>query len=213
MLAFSALGLLALSQAFKSRALTRPEGDEKRERGSFGTPDRPESVVLRPLDVPTLVPPILEGAQRRAVSTELTRAQARNLLAHTFAELEGRPPTVDELDMLAAHSDLETGAWRSMWNWNAGNVTSSTSSPHYVLKRVLEYVDGEPVKMDVTFRSYDDARAGFRSFVSLVRRRYPRAWALLGSRDSDAYAAALKAGGYYSAPLARYQRVLRERYA
>ena len=87
MLALSALGVLALSQAFKSRPLTRRGPHESSERGTPRTPDRADLVELLPLDLPTYPPaPVLEGLQRRAVLTPVSKRQARNRLAHTFAD-------------------------------------------------------------------------------------------------------------------------------
>ena len=124
-----------------------------------------------------------------AVKTTLTRAQARAALEKALQLKLGRWPTASELAMLAAQSALETGNWQKMWNYNWGNITT-TGSPWFTL-------GAEKLVGAHHYRPFNSVAEGATYYVDFLARRYPAAWALLGSGNTQAFSQALKAGGYY----------------
>lgn len=113
--------------------------------------------------------------------------------------------------IVAAQAGLETSdgrtvAWREGWNF--GNVTAGSSwhGP------VVEGGDTEPdaagvyVPIVQRFRKYGSIREAVGDFFRLLSwTRYVAARDALMRGDADGYAAALRAGGYFTAPLEDYR--------
>lgn len=155
----------------------------------------------------------LQPGRVAAVRTKLTLAQAVEYLRGALRQKLGREPTTAELKMLVAQSSLETGRWQSMWNWNWGNITT-TETPWYTLGQ-------EKLVGAHRYRPFSSAEEGAKYFVDFLARRYASAWAVLGSGNTTAFSAALKAGGYYEGDpaktkdqqIAAYAAGLKARYA
>lgn len=133
--------------------------------------------------------------------TAMTPSEARRPLNFALTQALGRNPTPQEISMLLAQSDFETATWRSLHNYNFGNLEVTPGHPWYRLGSNPQH-----------FRSYVSADEGATGMVYLIKNRYPKAFSLLGSGDPAAYAAALKERGYYTAPLALYTAGMRDRY-
>lgn len=147
-------------------------------------------------------------------STPLTRGQANFAIREAFIELEGKEPTDNELRMLSAHSGLETGNWGSGFhNYNFGNFRGSP----YFKQRVPELIDGEWIKIDQTFKSFQVASDGALAWLKSLKRNWPTAFEVLDSGDTYEYARRLKEegriGGYYTLTLPIYADSLAKRYA
>jgi hypothetical protein len=127
--------------------------------------------------------------------TPLDAALAQQYLNSALGHALERAPTKSESAMIAAHSDFETATWRKMHNFNFGNLETTPGHPWYRLGH-----GSNPQK----FRSYVSPDEGATGMVFLIKSRYPKAFALLGSNDPAAYAKALRDRGYYTAPLATY---------
>jgi hypothetical protein len=143
----------------------------------------------------------LPAREEAEVLTPMSVAEARQHLNVALQSALGRSPTWNELAMLAAHSDFETAGWQKMHNYNFGNLEVTPGHPWYRLSR-------NPQK----FRSYVSPAEGATGMIFLIKNRYPKAFALLGSNDPTAYARELKAGGYFTADLGTYAAGLRARY-
>jgi hypothetical protein len=136
------------------------------------------------------------------VRTPLAPAQALALISSALESELGRVPTDAEIKILLAQSALETGFWQKMWNWNFGNSVAAPGSPFFVLHEASVH----------HYRPFSSAWQGAAYFVALIRRRFARAWSLLGAGDPVAFAYALKAQNYYEAPAAAYGAHLAELY-
>lgn len=161
-----------------------------RARGATLLPARPPRV------------PKGSGAELDPVLTPTSIERARTLLAEAFRDVAGAEPTPAEVAMLAAQSALETGNWLKMRQGNFGFVTATPGDTFF-------RIQGDTTH---TYRAYATLEDGAHDFVGLIARRFPKAWALLNSRDVDAYAHELKAGGYYEAPEAAYAAGMRRLY-
>ena len=133
--------------------------------------------------------------------TPMSVAEARGYLMAALTHALGRTPTNKEATMIYAHSDFETGTWRELHNFNFGNLEVTPGHPWYRLRN-----------NDQKFRDYVSPSEGATGMIFLLKSRYPQAWALLDSGDPAAYAAALRAAGYYTAPLETYANGLTARY-
>lgn len=117
--------------------------------------------------------------------------------------------------ILAAQAALESGygstrAYREGFNF--GNVSAGSSWKGATLAGGdLEYgKDGTAKKITQAWRKYPSLAAAVSDFFSLLSwSRYQPARDRLFALDADGYAAQLRAGGYYTAPLAEYQKGLR----
>jgi len=58
------------------------------------------------------------------------------------------------------------------------------------------------------FAAYGSITENVADHLSLLKRRYPRAWEALQAGDENAYVSALKAGNYFTANEGRYLRGL-----
>lgn len=114
--------------------------------------------------------------------------------------------------IIAAQAVMETGggaavAWREGWNF--GNVTAGASWTGPVVQGGdLEYRPGadKPVRIVQRFRKYATLAAAVSDFLVLLSwSRYRPARDALFRGDAEGYARELRAGGYYTAPLAEYQ--------
>ena len=66
------------------------------------------------------------------VATPISAVDIAVEIMHAWREILGVYPTRSALALLLAQSALETWRWRSMWNWNLGNVKASgTVDPFY----------------------------------------------------------------------------------
>lgn len=154
-----------------------------------------------PMVPPPPGPPIEHPVEITAVSYE----EARSWLAWAYAAETAFVAPATALAMLLAHSALETAEWAKLRGWNFGNITAlKRNRPYYVLRGVTEYVDGKPVVVDMYFRWYPSASLGAWDFVHVLRKTFPPAWALLESRDPDAYANALADAKYYTGSREKY---------
>lgn len=130
--------------------------------------------------------------------TPLSPARAESILRQT----ELRPSAIR---LLLALWDLETAAGGSMYNHNWGNmvVGDHPGHPYYVAD------DSGNLRR---FRAYDSAAEGAADWLRQLFRA-DKPWAEgLATGDPKRFARALKAGGYYEAPLERYTRTLVERW-
>lgn len=145
---------------------------------------------------------LYEAGQVKATRTPLSRQDAEATLRSALQATLGRAPSSAELKMLAAQSDLETRGWQALWNWNFGNLTTS-APPFFKLSGI-----------ELKFRAYPSAADGAKAMVQLLAKKYPKAFALLGSGDTQKYASALKEVGYFGTGDAqKYAQGLASRYA
>lgn len=145
----------------------------------------------------------LSPNQVTAVKTPLTNAQAKTLLSAALTNAFGRAPTSGELSMVMAQSALETGHWKSIFNYNFGNSVGSTSNAWFALKGTPGY----------HYKAFSSASEGSQYFVNLLKKTFTKAWSLLGSGNPAAFAQALHDQGYFESPVEQYAAGLTSLYA
>jgi len=165
---------------------------------------RPNTPDLAPIpDLDTTSPTMGQPNQVEAVRTAISADQAKKYLSAAFTAAFKRTPSKYEIAMLLAQSALETRDWKAMWNWNFGNVNTSQKYPWFDLR------DGHK------YRAFTSPEQGALYFILFLKRRYPTAWALLGTRDPRGFAEALKSGepySYYEGDVNKYASYLETQY-
>ena len=149
------------------------------------------------------------SAQRRGFLDSII-AEVRRQLGELRPDLDdARRRVVGEI--LAAQAALESGwgasrAWRE--GWNGWNVSKGSWSGPTIPGGDLEYRQGEaaPVKIRQEWRKYSSLGAAVSDLFALLGwSKYRAARDALMRGDANGYAAQLRAGGYFTAPLAEYQ--------
>lgn len=101
----------------------------------------------------------------------------------------------DGVLILAAQAAHETGEGKSL---SGGNNFFGIKGPGKTLE-TTEGSGADAKRVKSSFKQYADADASATDMVSLLQRKYPDAWEALKVGDVDAYVAALKDGGYFTA--------------
>ena len=112
-----------------------------------------------------------------------TGVPARFILAHAALESGWGEREIRGQNGEASHNLFGIKAGRS---WDGASVQTLTT----------EYRQGVPMKLQQSFRAYDDYSAGFTDYAQVLKSRYGAA---LGA-DGDTFANSLAAGGYATDP-------------
>ncbi len=146
----------------------------------------------------------------------------------------GKEPPREVLALALGKTALETGRWRSMYNFNFGNIRPRANGDdlytcfplcnevekdkkvHWyapegeVVSRANRTVIGKryetpPGHPASRFRAWENASEAATAYVDFVAGgRYASAWQRLLAGDAAGYATELRRKGYYTAPLAVY---------
>jgi len=139
------------------------------------------------------------------VATPLGELELAAVLRDAHTHVFGEPPTQSALGVAWAQCAEEHGRGRFVWCHNIGNVTAFGWHGDYY---AIHFRPGtnpydDPV---VHFRAHDDFIDGARDYWDVLQDRYAVALGRFEAGDPAGAAAALKAKGYFTAPLAPYQR-------
>lgn len=177
------------------------------------------------------------GVERPAKRTPVSPEQVFLSFATAWQMLTGSPPERRVLHILHAQSALETGHWKSLWNYNLGGAkkhgqcdwtyfTTTERFPHAQADKHL--ASSKPgsevalVKQDAThktlrfagkqpmncFASWEDLDSASKDHLALLFRRFPAAIERAKAGDVDGYVRALKKGGYFTASEEEYMKAV-----
>lgn len=144
--------------------------------------------------------------------TQMSKEDAIVAFYQAYCQVVGDEPKDKALAILVAQSCLETGWWKSIHNFNFGNIKAgSTYEGYYCQYRCNEIINGhiewfDPPHPQTNFRAYLSAGAGATEHMAFLSKRahYAKAWAAALSGDPTAYVKELKAAGYFTASLDPY---------
>ena len=133
-----------------------------------------------------------------------------------YLQVVGDDPSDAALAILVSQSCLETGWWKSIHNYNYGNIKAGQDyEGYYCQYRCNEIIDGkvewfDPPHPQTNFRAYLSAAAGATEHVAFLSKltRYAAAWAAALAGDPAAYVKALKTAGYFTASLDPYLKTV-----
>lgn len=149
-----------------------------------------------------------------AHKTPITPADVAQALRSAWSQLFGGVPSDATIALLMAQSALETGRWRSCWNWNLGNIKPGSKWQGDTCQfSCNEVIDGKvvwfnPPHPQTTFRAYADLAAAAADYLWLLHRRFTACWMHVLRPDPVAFSQALKRQGYYTAPEPPYTRAV-----
>lgn len=149
-----------------------------------------------------------DGVRAVLIHTDVTRESFVAAAEAALAKLFGKPAQHASVALLWAQFALETGRGKSCWNYNLGN-RKARPGERYVVLRTFEFVGGKRVNCDANFAAFESLDEGMADWIELYsRQHYAAARAQLEAGDAAAFAKALHDAGYFTAPLADYQRSL-----
>jgi hypothetical protein len=152
------------------------------------------------------------GNRVQRVRTEVSSAQMAQAIINAWQQKFGSTPSKEQVAMVLAQNDLETGHRKSMWNYNVGNITTKSDS-------IFEYFDdlstdeqispGVWKKMKLKYRAYPTLDDGAKDYLNFLSSgRYTKAWEHILHPDPVSFSKALKEAGYYTANEAPYTKNL-----
>src|SRR5574339_270958 len=152
------------------------------------------------------------GKRVERVRTPVSESQMADAIIRVWRTKFGSNPSKEQVAMVLAQNDLETGHRKSMWNFNVGNITTDG-------KGGFDYFDdlttdeqispGVWKKMNLKYRAYPDLDGGVKDYINLLSGgRYTKAWQHILNPDPASFSKALKEAGYYTANEAPYTKNL-----
>jgi flagellar protein FlgJ len=111
--------------------------------------------------------------------------------------------------VLAAQVSLETARGGQMFNFNFGGIKGASPRGETANYMTREVLDGQSVHLQQGFRAYSSLDEGAKDYVSVLRTRFPAAFAQAVAGNVDGFAHALKQSHYYTAPEQEYATGLR----
>lgn len=118
--------------------------------------------------------------------TPVTTEKLAETMADVFTEIEGVPPTQEQLTLLLSHSAFEIGDGQLISNYNIGHIVATGNDPYVFDEKTVEEtsdVPGQTIKNK--YKAYPDLKAGVKDYLELIKRKYPDAWASVKSIKPD----------------------------
>lgn len=142
--------------------------------------------------------------------TQITESQMSQAIIRAFTELEGKPPTKDQVALLIAQNNLETGHRKYMWNWNVGNISHVPGDGFDYWQGMDWLYDYFPDSSGVTqrqkrkvskvYRAYPDLETGVKDYLHFLKRKSGGAiWNKILEGNPVDFSKELKKQNYYTA--------------
>lgn len=153
-----------------------------------------------------------------AERTHATVKMVYDALRAAWPRVFSTEPDEDALRILVAMSANETGTWKSLWNWNLGNVKRIREQRWTMLDNVWEMIDGvkqvfHPPHAQTHFSAYSSLEEAAPAWMAKMEHQWGKAWAHALAGDAVAFSKALKKANYYSQIEEIYTRELVARVA
>lgn len=175
--------------------------------------------------------------ERPAKRTPVSPEQVFLSFATAWQMLTGSPPQRQVLHILHAQSALETGHWKSLWNFNLGGAKKHGTCDwtYFTTTERFRHADADKylasskpgsevalVKQDAThktlrfsgkqqmncFASWEDLDTAAKDHLALLFRRFPAAIERAKAGDVDGYVRELKKRGYFTASEQEYMKAV-----
>jgi flagellar protein FlgJ len=178
----------AMVKAMESRGMNTPAVNPTSLTGPTNTtsPTNAEIPALPPASVDQRKQQFMQSMKPHAeVAAAATGVPARFILAHAALESGWGEREIKTTSGAASHNlfGIKAGG-----QWNGDSVQTLTT----------EYRHGVAMKLEQSFRAYEDYSAGFTDYAQLLKSRYGAA--VTAGGDSDTFANGLAAGGYATDP-------------
>ena len=145
----------------------------------------------------------------QARRTPASMSDIRGALGRAIENATGQRPSGRTLDVLSAQVSLETAHGSAMYNYNFGGIKGASPSGETTNYMTREVYGGHEVSLRQGFRAYSSLDDGARDYISVLRTRFPQAYAQAMNGNVDGFAHALKQSHYYTAAEDQYAAGLR----
>jgi len=139
--------------------------------------------------------------------TNIPEPQMAQAIISVWRSMFGQAPSKEQVSMLLAQNNLETGTRNNMYNYNVGNITHTQGDGFdYWQGNDWRYNDKhEKINYSAKFRAYPNLEAGIKDYLKLLSgKHYSSAFEHILHPDPAAFSKALKAGGYYGEDEKKY---------
>ncbi|HEY5268022.1 MAG TPA: glucosaminidase domain-containing protein [Candidatus Saccharimonadales bacterium] len=136
------------------------------------------------------------------VKTSVSESQMAQAIIAVWKGMFGNTPSKEQVSMILAQNNLETGNRANMYNYNVGNITHTQGDGFdYWQSKDWHYnAQHDKVYYTAKFRAYPNLETGVKDYFKLLNnKRYAGAFQHIIHPDPTAFSKALKAGGYYGA--------------
>ncbi len=157
----------------------------------------PPNAVAAAIELPNRITP----STAKEIATALVRA---------WRALWNETPPRQATLVLLAHGAFETGWWKAIHCYNLGHAKSVSGDGHcYTHFACSEVVSGKVVRFQppppaTRFRGFRTLAEGALDYLTLLRKRFSKAWPYVLAGDPVGFAKALKEQGYYTDTLSHY---------
>jgi hypothetical protein len=142
--------------------------------------------------------------------TQINETEMSQAIIRAFTELEGKPPTKDQVALLIAQNNLETGHRKYMWNWNVGNISHVPGDGFNYWQGMDWLYDYFPDSSGITqrqkrkvskmYRAYPDLESGVKDYLQFLKRKSKGAiWDKILEGNPVDFSRELKKQNYYTA--------------
>lgn len=154
------------------------------------------------------------GKRVEKFKTPVSEAEMAQAMIQAWEKIFGSKPAKEQIALLLAQNALETGHRKSMWNYNVGNITTTSKSPYDyfdTLPTSEQISPGKWKKMNLKYRAYPDLLTGTIDYIKFLSKnnRYSQAWQHILKPDPVSFSKALKAASYYTANEPPYTKALK----
>lgn len=135
----------------------------------------------------------------KRISTPVSSTEMSGALIKAWKNLFDTTPTKEQLAVVMAQNNLETGHRKSMYNFNVGNITTDGFSgiPYFDDLETNEQIKpGIWEKANLKYRAYPNLDAGVLDYLKFIKRRPAFKYVLSG--DPGSFSKSLKMSGYYT---------------
>jgi hypothetical protein len=141
--------------------------------------------------------------------TPASMGEIRTAITRALETATGGRPNSRAVDVLSAQVSLETAHGGAMYNFNFGGIKGASPQGETANYLTHEVLGGQTVTLKQGFRAYHSIDEGARDYVSVLRTRFPQAYAQALAGNVDGFAHALKQSHYFTAPEDQYAAGLR----
>lgn len=157
------------------------------------------------------------GQKVKRFRTNISDAAFRAGLKSSWIKLFKTQPTDEQLNLIMAQNDLETGHRKSMWNYNVGNITTDGKGSYNYFDDLTtkeQITPGSWKSMNLKYRAYDSMEQGIDDYLKFLgqNKRYGNAWQHILNPDPVAFSKALKQSKYYTANESDYTKQISKLY-
>lgn len=154
------------------------------------------------------------GNRVQRVKTDISEDEMVNAIIKAWSQLFGSEPAKEQVGLVLAQNNLETGHRKSMYNYNVGNLTTNGKNYNYYddITTDEQVSKGVWEKKNLKYRAYDSLAEGVTDYLKFLSKpggRYSQAWQHILDPDPESYSKALKAAGYYTANEIPYTKDLK----